>query len=397
MAERGQRTTLRFGSVSAEVNLLKTSGKPKSAAHETRRMAVSAEEIAAAERAAAEAMPVADPLGGDDFLPPTREPGRDDFAGASFAIAEEPEEFDVPDPGRPYDPAIDHLADPRSGPAIAAPELPDRLPPELARPLTPTEADALDHGDAPPLTREDVAEHVQRPYPPREYVATVTRVEQGVHTETGDWIDLTARLEEIDRLTKVDGLEVIATIATNAIPRERVRDAHYIAGVDPEQFKVLALLWRALRATDRAAAVRWTKRTAQTLGLLVARGWDPAGANPRGGEPACLVLLEVEWQENMRKPTSRVTGPIRAEVEPGEITAAAELVDAFAGPPARLNDLRDTRLAARAELLQLARDGKLKEYRPPAEPMPETVAEEAPDLAAALAASSAWVREHVPA
>lgn len=395
MAERGQRTTLRFGSVSAEVSLLKTSGKPKSAQHETRRVRVSPAEIAAQERAAAEAMPVADPLGGDeDFLPPTREPVRDDFAGASFAIAEEPEEFDVPLPPLPesaypagaeplpapvvadrrgveHFPAPDTTAhglpsavehartlaepladDPRSGPAIAAPELPAAAP----------------------------------------YVPPVTRVEQGVYTEAGEWIDLTERLEEADRRTKVDGIEVAGAVHTNAIARERVRDAHYVAGVFPDEYKVLKLLWIGLRETNRAAAVRWTKKTAQALGFIVARGELRSKTNP-----ACLVLLELEWADNMRPPGPRVRGPLLADVDGSEARAAIELVEAFAGPPSLVNDLRDSRLAARAELLQLARDGKLAEYVPPAEPMPEDVADEGMDLAAALAASSAWIRAHVPA
>ena len=40
MAERGQRTTLRFGAITAEVSLLKSSGKAKDAEHETRRVLV---------------------------------------------------------------------------------------------------------------------------------------------------------------------------------------------------------------------------------------------------------------------------------------------------------------------------------------------------------------------
>ena len=390
MAERGQRTTLRFGSVSAEVSLLKTSSKPKSAEHETRRVVVPAEEIAAAERAAAEAMPVADPLAGDeDFLPPSREPDTDDFGGSPFVATEDDAAATLEDDLRGE---FDHHgagADRRAAEHFPAPpDLPSAI--EHGRTLAdPLEEDAIRHSLDTGARRDDA---IPRPRPYVPYVAPVTRVEQGVHTEAGEWIDLTERLAEIDRRTKVNGMEVAATIAVNAIPRERVRDAHYIAGVDPDTFKVLALLWRGLRNADRAAAVRWTKRTAQTLGLIVARGQLDSRTNP-----AHLVLLEVEWAANMRKPAAKVTGPIRAEVAPDEIASAVELVEAFHAPPSAMHDLRDERNASRAELLQLARDGRLEEYVPPAEPMPEDLAEEGMDLAAALAAASAWVREHVPA
>src|SRR4051812_8691036 len=62
MSERGQRVRLRFGAVSAEVSLLATSGKPRAAEHETRRVLV--EPVGAGETLVSGAIAsVADPVG----------------------------------------------------------------------------------------------------------------------------------------------------------------------------------------------------------------------------------------------------------------------------------------------------------------------------------------------
>ena len=212
-------------------------------------------------------------------------------------------------------------------------------------------------------------------------------MQQGVYTDDGTWVDLTDRLQEVDERTRVDGMEVVATIASTAVPRERVREAYFVAGVEPTEFKVLALLWHALRSENRVAAVRWTKRTAQALGVVVARG--------ELGKDAHLVVLELEWSGNMRTPNPRVVGPIKRPLSDDEVASAVELVQAFEAGPSAMNDLRDERLAKRAELLTAAREGTLTEYVPPVEPMPDFA--DVTTLQDALAASAAWVREHAPA
>jgi hypothetical protein len=407
----GQRTRLRFGAVSAEVLLEKTSTKPRGAQHETRRVLVEGDlkrspDPEAAMRAAGAGMTerVDDPIAGTVTF--SRPATTDPFGDPVAAPSANPHEY----------PAA--RAVPATGP------IGEGLPPGLLGPMgdptwpTAVEADFEAEGELEGERRDDLAEQAaeaERLAEPRSapvpeadaaggpgsrverqsftaatYVPPETRVEQGVHLETGEWVDLTDRLDEVDDRTRVDGLEVVRTIPASSYASERVRDAHYLAGVEPESYKVLALLWRALREERMAAEVRWTKRTAQANGIVVARGELGNRANP-----AHLLLLELEWAANVRKPAPRVFGPVRADVAADEVAAAVELVRSFAAPAPRA-ELRDERLAKRAELLTLAKAGKLAEYVPPVEPMPADVGGEA-ELAEALALSSAWVREHAPA
>jgi hypothetical protein len=401
MSERSQLTRLRFGAVSAEVGLIKASTKPRGAQHETRRVLVEAPDPRTPHAQAFDAIDTlgerreatTDPFG--DPSPVPAETGIDPAADPAWpAHTTEPKrqrvehDVDPTHPDTPPDPvrldedhaerrqaaAVRDMLDsvPESAPT-SAPGAPEAAPPT-----------ALEYGRAQsPEPLEDDA-------PPPTYVPPATRVEQGVHLENGTGVDLTERLEEVDRLTKVDGLEVVRTIPASSYSSEHVRELHYIAGVNPGEYKVLALLWRALRDERMAAEVRWTKRTAQTRGIILARG--ELGSK---SDPAYLALLELEWAANIRKPSRRATGPIGAAVEPREIEAAAELVEAFRARAPR-EELRDERLAKRAELLGLARDGLLDEYVPPAEPMPDEFRDE-PNIAEALRLASAWVRDYAPA
>ncbi|MCA1571671.1 MAG: hypothetical protein LC798_15425 [Chloroflexi bacterium] len=346
--ERGQNITLRFGGVSAPVSLLKTSGKPREAMHETRRVLVTID-LGGPSAAQIVAENTGRPVVDEQVTEPQRQRVAQELAADPLGDG-------------------DDLAAARArldDPTIEANRI---LLPEIY-------GDAGSSGQTVP--GGPVASG-PAPYTPPE-----TTVQQGIHLADGTWLDLTDRLAEVDRLTKVDGLEVVATIASNAVPRQRVRDAHYVAGSDPATYKVLALLWDALRAEGAAAVVRWTKRTAQALGIVVARGG--------GAIPAHLVLLELEWAQNMRPVPERASGPVHAVTTADERDAAAELVMAFYRPVSALDELADTRLAKRAELLALARDGKLDAYDPPPEPMPEP--DDAAEVAQALAMAAAWVRE----
>jgi hypothetical protein len=331
--ERGQRTTLVFGGVAVDVSLSKASAKPKDAAHDVRRMI------------------------GDELAEVARE-----RALAAFASKVDVVLTTEPLTEQRWAVADDALVDERTGPSGEtvwrdAPDPFADLPPE--------------------------------------------RVEQGVLLESGEFVDLTDRLAEIDARTRVEGMEVLATIASSSVPRTRVRDAHWIGlapdaakrsdGPPPGGAKVLALLWRALRQEDAAAVVRWTKRTNQAVGIIVAVGRAPefdregyAGPRP-SGSTAALCLLELEWSANLRAAGPRATEPITVEVSLREQLAAEALVKALRKPASFVDTLADERAVKRAELLGAARDGTLDRYTPPAEPV-ERVA--GVDVADALEAAA---------
>lgn len=301
MSGRGQRTVLRLGGASAEVVLLKSSGKPREAQHEVRRTV--APELS---EGMTRELPGDDP--GMVRLPPV------DALGAGEA-SREGLKAQAADHFAPLDETHHH------GPETVA-----------------------SYADLPPAG-------------PNVETRTTAPVEHGVTTEQGEWVNLTESLAEIDARTKLDGIELAATVSSLDVPRERVRDAHYLAPAGEGAPKVLALLWQALRSQGAVGLVRWTKRTNQALGAIVARGQ---------GADRHLVLLELEWSANMRKvPTRANLLPAFAGVTVHEEEAARKLVEAYREKPVVFESLRDERSGQRADLLEAARAGR--KYAPPVE------------------------------
>jgi non-homologous end joining protein Ku len=430
MSMQAKRTRLRFGAVSAEVGLVKASTKPKAAEHETRRVLVEPTPehgriTMTTLGAPAEPLePATDPFGDPVPAPVAeRDPGampepvRPDPDVVEHETGRNPEtEPDWREQStEPQRQRVDHDVDPTHPDTPPAPSIEERtealvtahgLPRDRAErvargfetlggDILALTDEELRHEPGGDLFRPDVPEsaptsapgapEVASPAP--TYIPPATRVEQGVHLENGTWVDLTDRLTEVDERTRVDGLEVVRTLPASSYASEHVRELHYVVGDDPSEFKVLALLWHALRAERAAAEVRWTKRTAQARGIILARG--------EAGKGAHLALLELEWAQNVRPVPAKASGPVAAEVAPEEVAAAVELVESFRAPTPRA-ELRDERLAKRAELLKFARAGKLAEYVPPAEPMPEDLGVDA-GLVEALELAAAWNREHAPA
>lgn len=201
-------------------------------------------------------------------------------------------------------------------------------------------------------------------------VIVAPRVRHGATAPNGEFVDLTEQLAAIDEATLLEGLEVVATVPLTAVPRERGRDALYVAAGRgsstgaPAQ-RVLALVWSALREHRAGAVVRWTKRKNQAMGVLIAR--DEGGRH--------LALVELEWAQNLREvPERALIGSALDETSEAERQAAAKLVAALRDPEA-LIALRDERLARRADLLEATRAGHAWEA-------PADV--EAPDEGAAL-------------
>jgi non-homologous end joining protein Ku len=330
MSNGGQRIDLRFGGVSVEVALSKTSGKSAEAKHTVRRMI--GDELADVARMNA-------------LHKWQREHGsaevREERVAANGALGEYVEQHAAASL------VMDDETQERFNEAVAEVNPYADLPPER-----------IEHGVYRPVNGEPQA--VQD------------------FTEDGEWVDLTDRLAKIDERTRIDGMEVVATIPSPSVPRHRVRDSYWI-GLAPDAAgtpKVLALLWAALRKQQRAAVVKWTKRTNQALGIIVASGAVPTN------DPA-LVLLEIEWSANMRKPGPRATAPLTVETSIAEQAAALALVEALAEPSAFLDSVRDERTAKRAELLEAARAGTLEAFEPPPEPVSADS-----DLSAVLGARS---------
>jgi hypothetical protein len=336
VAERAsQTTTLVYGGVSAEVGLVKTAGKPKAAEHEVRRMIGDLPADEARQRALAE------------------------WQARHFD--------DPPNEDWPTGEPVSMEVEPRSAVEFG--------------PLDELMADS-------PLTDVIVAEYDRETAAADPFAGLpAERVEHGITLDDGSWLDLTAELALIDERTRVEGMEVVATISATAVPRRRIIGSHWIAlasgtANSGRQAKVLALLWDSLRRTSSAGVVRWTKRTTQSLGIIVASG------SLRDGT-AALCLLECEWSQNLRAPGPKATQPVRlAEtLSAAEVEAASSLAVALRRAPGVLDELRDERNGARADLLTAARErGDLASIRLPDAP---AARDDGADVVAAMLAAAA--------
>lgn len=191
-------------------------------------------------------------------------------------------------------------------------------------------------------------------------------VRRGVRTE-GGFVDVTDQLAAIEEATKLDRMEVVGFVDVGRVDRKRITGSYYLGSGGEGAPKVLRLLFEAMLAERRAAIVRWTKRSRQALGVLVA-----------DGRTASLVVLQVAFADAVRRPNERVTILASAEVSPREVDAAVGLVRAMDARIADLDEIEDDAVRLRRELREDALGGKVTAAVIPPEP-----AEEA-DLLAAL-------------
>jgi non-homologous end joining protein Ku len=169
-------------------------------------------------------------------------------------------------------------------------------------------------------------------------------VRRGVRLASGGFVDLTEALARIDVQTKLEEMRVEGFIRREAVPRERVTGSYWVAAAEGSAY-VLALLRQAMRAADRAAVVRWTKRTRQALGVVVPQ---------RHG----LILLEMTWAGLLREPREEVREVARYEVRDDHLEMAQQLVHTMEESPVLLDRLVDDAVEMRADLRRRALAGE---------------------------------------
>lgn len=203
-------------------------------------------------------------------------------------------------------------------------------------------------------------------------------VRRGVRLDDGRFIDLTEQVEAIDERTKLDKMAVVSFIDVGQVQRERVVGSYFVGGETAAEQRPLRLIYEAMKATRRAAVVKWTKRSRQSLGVIVAHGPSKT-----------LVLLELVWQEDFREAPARARNIAKATVTEAEVAAASELIAALSDTRQSLDELRDDAIALRVELRQRAEAGEMdaEVVEPLSEPPPGTT-----DLLGALQASVEAVR-----
>jgi len=341
----GQRTTIKLGGVEADVSLQNVAGTTSATRWETKTLGPDGQVIVegTAEHVGAPLL-----LGQPPFETPVGTTGDDAPSLAPEGVTRDEAEQEAAAAAAPVVPETDlpEAVDPAS-------LIPARAP--GAAPIIPVNA-------AQALER-DVRLGVETP---------IGRSARGVTREDGTFVDLTKQLAEIDREVKLEGMEISAAIPAAAVPRSRIIGAKYVVPQDPESQKVCALLYMALREESSALAVRWSKRTNQALGIIVASARHNA-----------LVLLEVEWAAAER-PVPAAGKVTEIEFSEAERAAAIDYVRRNRQPASALNELEDDRARLHGELLEAARQDGAEHWVP----IHSAQAQGGGDLAAAIAAGS---------
>jgi non-homologous end joining protein Ku len=175
---------------------------------------------------------------------------------------------------------------------------------------------------------------------------TAEDVRRGIRTEDGEFIDLTEHLAQIEENSILESMDVIAFIRRERVPRERITGSYWMAPQDVYGRRVLNLVREAMRVTQHVALVRWTKRTKQSLGLLVPH---------RSG---ALLLLEVAFFSRVREAPAKAIFPSGA-CQPDELTAAVKLIRAMEDAPVAIDEMEDDAEVARAQLIEQALAGEI--------------------------------------
>lgn len=197
---------------------------------------------------------------------------------------------------------------------------------------------------------------------------------KGIFKDDGRFVDLTEQIEQIGEDSKIEQMEVVSFMDRRQVPTERVVATYYIGTADydpterPDLYppaRLSSLLFKAMKAQDAVAIVKWSKRKGQTVGVMSAH---------RSG---ALIVRELAFAENWREPHERCLTHQHIEVEEGEIKAARELIESMAGRRADLDDIRDRRRQLEDELVTRAVLGELDEWSLPdrSEEADEAVAE----------------------
>lgn len=199
-------------------------------------------------------------------------------------------------------------------------------------------------------------------------------VRRGIRHEDGSFVDLTDQLADIDERTKLERIEVLpgGFVDVTQIPRAAVRGCYYIGSANERAPKPLRLLYEGLKAERRAAVVKLTKKSRQSLGAI---GWYGKS----------LMLYELVWQEDFREPPARAAGIQKAEVTEQEVDTVRELIRAWSGPASIIGELRDDAIALREDLLAKALAGDIEGAvvsNVPAVPEPDVLAQIEATLAA---------------
>jgi DNA end-binding protein Ku len=185
------------------------------------------------------------------------------------------------------------------------------------------------------------------------------KLRKGILNTEGEFLDLTDEIDALADRTKLDEMRVSDFIRTEQVQRGRILGSYYVAPDGPGAAKVIRLLHEAMRETKRVAVVRFTKRSRQSLAVLIPLA-----------ETKALEVIEMAWNEDMREVPVKCEACAQVDVNDEEIELAVSLVEAMSSTRAdSLDTLTDDARQLRRDLIAKAEAGET--FTVPARP--ETV------------------------
>jgi non-homologous end joining protein Ku len=170
---------------------------------------------------------------------------------------------------------------------------------------------------------------------------------KGILNAAGEFVDLTDEIEEIAERTKLEEMRIGDFIRTEQIQRGRILGSYFVAPDGPGAGKVIRLLHEALRETKRVGVVKLTKRSKQTLAVLIPLA-----------ESKALEVIELAWAEDLREVPAKCETCAQVDVTEEEINLAVDLVTAMSSTRAdSLDTLTDDARQLRRDLILKAEAG----------------------------------------
>jgi DNA end-binding protein Ku len=171
---------------------------------------------------------------------------------------------------------------------------------------------------------------------------------KGILNANGEFVDLTDEIDAIADRTRLDEMRVSDFIRTEQVQRGRILGSYFVAPDGPGAAKVIRLLHEALRETKRVGVVKLTKRSKQTLAVLIPLA-----------ESKALEVIEVAWAEDLREVPVKCEACVEVEVDQEEIDLAVSLVEAMSSTRAdSLDTLTDDARQMRRDLILKAEVGE---------------------------------------
>lgn len=190
-------------------------------------------------------------------------------------------------------------------------------------------------------------------------------VRRGVRHEDGTFVDCTEQLAQIERETKLEQMTVVGFIDVGQVERARIEGSYYVGAAEPKSLIPMRLIYEAMKLKRRVAVVKWSVRSRQSLGVMVAHG-----------NSGTLVLLKLAWAEDWREAPAKAVSIQGAEVTAEQVDMAARLVEAMSDTVDTLDGLRDDAIELREELYEKALKGEVAPVEVP-EPEPDEELEDA--------------------